>query len=68
MGTYVFDDDGEALAQLQIGTHFVDRVGVIFPVVGYKPTDADYAAIDYLVCEWDYAYDPAPVRARKGTR
>jgi hypothetical protein len=46
-----------ALEQLRIGDHFHDYRGLITPAKGYEPTATDYAAIDYLFAEWDYAYD-----------
>lgn len=51
-------DDSEALQLLR--GNFSDTAGLIQPRAGYKPTEADFAAISYLCNEWDYAYDPTP--------
>jgi hypothetical protein len=53
----LFDDDGAAFQQL--GQNFkTSRGGIIYPVDGYTPTPLDLKAVDYLVLEWDYGYDP----------
>ena len=44
----------DALGQLERG--FVDDNGMIRCRKGYKPTNEDYDAIDYLCYEWDFAY------------
>ena len=44
----------DALAQLN--TNFTDTKGLLKCKVGYKPTEEDYSAIDYLCYEWDFAY------------
>jgi hypothetical protein len=53
-----FDSDAAAFAVL--GDNFTNMHGVISPRAGYKPTDADHDAIDYLFQEWDYGYEPRP--------
>lgn len=47
-------------AWLQLRPNFVERSGVILKKPGYKPTEDDFSAIDYLFLEWDYGYDPDP--------
>lgn len=51
-----FHDDAAAL--VVISSDFkVSRGGMIYPAVeGYKPTERQYRAIDYLIMEWDYGY------------
>lgn len=51
-------DDFDALRHLS--ANFTDTAGVIQPKPGYSPTSKDYAAIDYLCNEWDYAYATTP--------
>jgi hypothetical protein len=50
-----FEDDGEAWKQL--GDNFTDDRGMIRNIIGYKPTDDDFVAIDYLCNEWDYSWE-----------
>lgn len=52
-------DEGKAIAQL--GSNFSSVSGVFHPLPGYDPTDEDMEALMYMVQEWDYAYDPAPM-------
>ena len=50
--------DGEALDVIR-ENFTVNRGGLIYPKVkGYKPTQREDEAIDYLFQEWDYAYSP----------
>lgn len=45
----------------QLRANFIQtRGGIIRPVRGYTPTADDLSAIDYLIHEWDYGYDPTP--------
>lgn len=60
-----FAHDGEAWAAL--GDNFTDTRGLIRPKPGHKPTDREFDAIDYLVMEWDYAWEPAAVAAGVST-
>jgi hypothetical protein len=53
----LFDHDGEAW--LVLHENFTDTRGVIRPKAGHVVTVAEAAAIDYLVLEWDYAYEAA---------
>lgn len=49
--------DQEALEV--IADNFGDKAGFIYPKVsGYKMTEREGDAIDYLCDEWDYAYSP----------
>jgi hypothetical protein len=54
-----WEDDRKAIDYL-LGRDFhflVDgRIGK--PTLDFEPDNLDYAAIEYLVAEWDYAYDP----------
>lgn len=52
----LFANDGEAWEVLR--ENFTDTSGVIRPKPGHAPTVAECAAIDYLVLEWDYAWEP----------
>lgn len=50
--------DTEALQVIK-ANFVVPRGFVIHPKVkGYKPTEREDDAIDYLFHEWDYGYDP----------
>lgn len=49
-------DDCEALTLL--ATNFRNDRGHFTPkVAGYVPTEAEWTALHYLFCEWDYSYD-----------
>jgi hypothetical protein len=54
-------DDSDALIHLD--PNFTDTAGLLRPKTGYTPTPKDFAAIDYLCNEWDYAYEPSPMEA-----
>lgn len=51
----LYAHDGEAWEVL--GDNFTDDRGVIRPKPGHKVTVAEASAIDYLVLEWDYAWE-----------
>lgn len=52
-------DDAEALAVLEANFHTRLRGFIIRPKVsGYKPTEREDDAIDYLFHEWDWGYSP----------
>lgn len=55
-----FEDDSAAMTVLQ--EHFsLSATGVIRPrTADRQATDREKAAIDYLVLEWDYAWEPRP--------
>lgn len=57
----MFEDDRKAFDVLK--ENFVDTTGfVIRPRVdGYKMTEREGYAIDYLCDEWDYGYSPVTV-------
>lgn len=49
-------DDAEAWDVLK--ENFNDTAGVIYPKVeGYKPTEREDDALDYMFYEWDYGFD-----------
>lgn len=51
-------DDEEALKVLE-RNFVVPRGFIIHPkVAGYKPTQRENEAIDYMFMEWDYGYTP----------
>lgn len=51
-------DDQEAFAVLEANFN-TSRGGMITPkVLGYKPTEREDEALDYLFHEWDYGYSP----------
>jgi hypothetical protein len=58
-------NDGDNVDDVRATDHLfhhgfkVSRGGVIYhPDPNYKPTETDNSAIDYMLDEWDYAYDP----------
>ncbi len=54
----LFDDDDQAWEVLK--DNFNDDAGIIYPkVLGYKATEMENSAIDYLWEEWDYGYLPS---------
>lgn len=53
-----FDDDGAALNAIE-ENYIIPKGFIIQPKVdGYKPTELEGAAIDYLCAEWDFGYSP----------
>lgn len=52
----MFEDDSDAWRHL---SNFYDDRGLIRPkIAGTTPTDKQAHAIDYLILEWDYGYEP----------
>lgn len=51
----LFVDDSQAWEVL--GSNFTDDRGVIRPKPGHQVTVGEAAALDYLVLEWDYAFE-----------
>lgn len=49
----------ELCALRHLRQNFTWPQGIISPNNGYTPTTDDLSAIDYLVLEWDYGYEPA---------
>jgi len=59
----MFEDDRAAWEALK--DNFTDTRGVIMPKPGHLPVWHELLAVDYLVLEWDYGYEPA-MAAPKG--
>ena len=54
-----WEGDGNAIDYLLSRDFRFARGGTISkPTPEFEPDNLDYAAIEYLVAEWDYSYDP----------
>jgi hypothetical protein len=51
-----WETDVKAEACLLKFGNFTIRRGLILAKDGYKPTDTEWSAIQYLIEEWDYDY------------